>query len=918
MKHAFRACLVVALAAGGAALTSVGMTAQNRSDDWQIGDVFAGIGRLRVNPGTYLVFDPEGQPKGTLTDPFAGRTGITTGCMVAPQAAGEALFTTGYFNLGITRFAAAAPHQATRPITLASTFTTSLGTFTIEGNESVVFDANGNYYLGGVAPGRETAADPIPPHGFIFKYSSTHQLLATYVVPNGMRGADEIDLGSDQRTLYYTSEDNKIRSFRPGTGPGDPDQYREITITIAGEPIAGPAYALRALPPVPGSTDQQPSGFLVATGAAVRRIDPSGDVITSYLAPGANGSYFALDITPDAQSFWTATFQADPNARNQPAAGQLVRFHISTGEITAGPIQTSASNIWGLCVKREYTAGINTCYATDGRGNAVLDPSTGRPQTVPCRVPEICSNRIDDDGDGAVDADDTDCRSPGTPVWVQPPDREHWEGDRLAGPTAVHLIATDPQGDQVTFTLTSGQLPAGLTLSPAGTITGTIGYGTAATYPRTLKVTASDGRHAAEATFLWTIRKRNRPPALTNPGPLTLGVDQPVTVPLQVADPDNDSVMATHTLLPAGLSLRGLRFGQPTSDLTALGPGPAYGLVLTGRPTIAGTYAVTVSISDLPDLAPGDAPHQQVLQTFTIIVTNRAPVFAVADQSSPLGVAMAPLTLEGSDPDGHLPLSYQIEGLPAGLVLAGSVISGTPTVAVQDQLVTVTLTDRLGLSSVRTFRWTITDGAANRAPVARGNNYSTPVGSPLLVPAGAGLLGNDRDPDGDTLRVVAVNGVAALVGQRIATPKGSLRVNADGSLAYTPLRTASGTDTFTYRATDGQRESNLATVTVRLVTHTDGDGCDHERRRRDHRDGDDCDHDRQTSSEHREGDGCDHDRHRRGHRDGDDCDHDRRSRGSHDDDDHEEHARRVKGHRDGDGCRHDGERRDGSRPDRGR
>ena len=41
---------------------------------------------------------------------------------------------------------------------------------------------------------------------------------------------------SDERTLYYTSQDNKIRVFRPGTGPGDPDQFRAITLTAGGVP----------------------------------------------------------------------------------------------------------------------------------------------------------------------------------------------------------------------------------------------------------------------------------------------------------------------------------------------------------------------------------------------------------------------------------------------------------------------------------------------------------------------------------------------------------------------------------------------------------------------------------------------------------------------------------------------------------
>jgi len=43
---------------------------------------------------------------------------------------------------------------------------------------------------------------------------------------------------------------------------------------------------------------------------------------------------------------------------------------------------------------------------------------------------------------------------------------------------------------------------------------------------------------------------------------------------------------------------------------------------------------------------------------------------------------------------------------------------------------------------------------------------------------------------------------------------GSLTLNAEGSFAYTPNADFSGTDSFTYRASDGVAQSNAATVTI--------------------------------------------------------------------------------------------------------
>ncbi|MDQ3820672.1 MAG: cadherin-like domain-containing protein, partial [Acidobacteriota bacterium] len=43
---------------------------------------------------------------------------------------------------------------------------------------------------------------------------------------------------------------------------------------------------------------------------------------------------------------------------------------------------------------------------------------------------------------------------------------------------------------------------------------------------------------------------------------------------------------------------------------------------------------------------------------------------------------------------------------------------------------------------------------------------------------------------------------------------GTLTLNQNGSFTYTPNRNFSGTDSFTYRASDGQLDSNVATVTI--------------------------------------------------------------------------------------------------------
>jgi len=105
---------------------------------------------------------------------------------------------------------------------------------------------------------------------------------------------------------------------------------------------------------------------------------------------------------------------------------------------------------------------------------------------------------------------------------------------------------------------------------------------------------------------------------------------------------------------------------------------------------------------------------------------------------------------------------------------------------------------------------TITVSAVNDAPVAAADTYNTPEDTTLTVNA-PGVLGNDSDPDGDTLSAVVASGPS----------HGSLTLNANGSFTYTPDANYNGTDPFTYRASDGTLASNLATVTITVSAVND-------------------------------------------------------------------------------------------------
>jgi ELWxxDGT repeat protein len=93
----------------------------------------------------------------------------------------------------------------------------------------------------------------------------------------------------------------------------------------------------------------------------------------------------------------------------------------------------------------------------------------------------------------------------------------------------------------------------------------------------------------------------------------------------------------------------------------------------------------------------------------------------------------------------------------------------------------------------------------NSPPVANDVPYNAVESTPLTIPAEFGLLANAAP--------AAYGSPYALA---VVTPPsdGTLTLKPDGSFSYTPNAGFVGTDTFTYRATDGDLSSSPGTVTV--------------------------------------------------------------------------------------------------------
>jgi VCBS repeat-containing protein len=105
--------------------------------------------------------------------------------------------------------------------------------------------------------------------------------------------------------------------------------------------------------------------------------------------------------------------------------------------------------------------------------------------------------------------------------------------------------------------------------------------------------------------------------------------------------------------------------------------------------------------------------------------------------------------------------------------------------------------------------------ATNQAPTAAADTYTTAEDTALTVNA-PGVLGNDSDPDGNQLIAVLGSGPS----------HGTLTLNPNGSFTYIPASNFNGTDSFTYRASDGTLTSSPTTVTITVNAINDAPTAD--------------------------------------------------------------------------------------------
>jgi hypothetical protein len=247
----------------------------------------------------------------------------------------------------------------------------------------------------------------------------------------------------------------------------------------------------------------------------------------------------------------------------------------------------------------------------------------------------------------------------------------------------LQIGATDSASGQ-TLSFNATGLPTGLSISPAGVISGTPA---AAVLNQSVTVTARDATGATgSASFTWTVNAPGgNTVTVTSPGNQTSTTGSAVSLQIHAADSQSGQTLTYGaTGLPAWLSIN-----------------TASGLV-SGTPTTSGSSSVTVTARDTTS-ASGSATFSWTIN----VATNKVTVTNPGNQSSRVNRSLT-LQIHATDSANGQQLTYSVSGLPTGLHISATsgAISGTPTV-VGTFSTKVTATDTTGANGSTSFTWTV-------------------------------------------------------------------------------------------------------------------------------------------------------------------------------------------------------------------
>ncbi|MDO8474140.1 MAG: tandem-95 repeat protein [bacterium] len=592
----------------------------------------------------------------------------------------------------------------------------------------------------------------------------------------------------------------RVKEESPNSGLKEVQVWRSGNGGISWQQIPGSPFAAPVNDWTSSTTDSPADGTYLY-GIHVK--DNVENEITETEA-GFSTIEVQVDKTAPTVTINKATGQADP------AGSSPINFTVVFSESVTG-FAGSDATITGTA------GGTKTVVVTPGSGTTYNLAVNG--MTSGTVIADIPAN-------GATDAAGNENTASGTATVTYSPN---------AAPVATAQTVITNEDIAITITLGASDVETcNLTFSKTDPVNGTLGVitnnvctsGTPNTDTATIVYTPDDN-YSGSASFTFTVTDAASATSTATISISVAAVNDPPTLNA-ITDPaaiNEDAGLQTVNL--AGISAGG---GESqaltvtaTSATTSVIPNPAVtytspnatgSLSYTPVANASGSSMITVTVKDVGlDGTAGNADDGIATRTFTVNVTavNDAPTasngtLTTNEDTQGTGV------LSASDIDGN-PLTYSIvsngsKGTAAITNIATGAYTYTPS-ANQNGSDSFTFRVNDGTVNSNTATISITINAVNDPPVAVGESYNMNEGTTLTQSAETGVLANDTDVEGSTLTAGVVSIPA----------NGSLILNTNGSLVYTPIANFNGTDSFTYRANDGTVNSNAATVTI---TVTDG------------------------------------------------------------------------------------------------
>lgn len=322
-------------------------------------------------------------------------------------------------------------------------------------------------------------------------------------------------------------------------------------------------------------------------------------------------------------------------------------------------------------------------------------------------------------------------------------------------------------------------------------------------YDRRLGLTNDGTQDGGMLAFL-DVTAGGNPPVITSV-PVTVAT-QGVPYSYAVTATDVDGGVLSYSLdpRPAGMSI------DSSSGLITWTPGSAQ----------VGPQAATARVTDPTGLF--------ATQAFSIAVADvNDPPVAQNDaygmiQGGTLNVAASGVLANDSDPDAGNTLTAVNFGAPSpNGILTPNANGGFSFTAATTGAKTFTYQarDNSGAVNNTSASATVTVNViANRPPTAVDNTFSAPVRrtSPPYTAQILAVLSNDSDPDTPLDPSNVINPATVTI-TTAPNKGGTLLVNANGTLSYTPKLNFRGTEAFRYRVRDNlNAQSNAATVRVNV------------------------------------------------------------------------------------------------------